>query len=80
VLAVSSHYLTLDATLPGPVVEVKQNNLLPGAQKQAAPGNGDGQRRFEKCGPDMGITVAVAPAAVMLVGEILGEEALDGSP
>ena len=79
-LTVKSHYLALDAALPGPVVEVKQDDLLPGAQKQAVPGNGDGQRRFEKRGPDMGIAVAVAPAAVMLVGEILGKEALDGSP
>ena len=66
-LAVESHDLALDAALPGPVVEVKQDDLLPGAQKQAAPGNGDGQGWLEKRSADVGVAVAVTPAAVVLI-------------
>ena len=79
-LGPGSYNLALDTALPGPVVKVQQDDLLPGPQKEAPPGQGDAQGGLQKGGAHVGVAVAVAPAAVMFIGNLPGEEAVDGLP
>jgi len=52
----------------GTVVEVDEDDLLPGAEEHFAIGEGDGQGRPLQGGADVGGTVAVAPGQVVVVG------------
>ena len=73
-----SQDLAPDLALPGAVVEIQQDDLLPGPQLEPSLVDGDAQGRLEEGRPDVGIAVAVPPAAVMGIGQVLGEKPLDG--
>ena len=64
-------------TGPRVVVKIAKYDLLPCAHEHASVNQGDGQRRPKQCGPDMGISIAVAPSFVMVVINILGRNSLD---
>lgn len=55
-----------------PVVEVEEDNLLPGAKEQKAVLEGDGDGGAEERRPDVGEAVPVPPPGVMGVGDVLG--------
>jgi hypothetical protein len=59
-------------------VEIDQDNLLPGAQQQSPIAKRDGQGGLAKSGSSMGEAVAVSPAAVVLIIQVPGDQALEG--
>jgi len=62
-----ARYLKENAALARAVVEVDQNELLPGPENQSPAGDGDGHRRSQEGGPNMGVTVSVTPAGIVAV-------------
>ena len=69
----------LDDDLAGAraIVEVHQDHLLPGAETRRAVNNRDCQRRPEQCGAQMGKTVVVAPAVVVVIASVGGNMFLE---
>src|SRR5690242_8318262 len=62
----------------GPVVEVDEHDLLPGAEQQLAAGEGNRDRRPDEGGPHVAVPVGVGVALVVLPAVVLGDEALEG--
>ena len=75
-----AHYLAPDLAAAGAVVKIEQHDLLPGAERQLAVGHRDGEAGLHKRGPDVGVAVAVAPAAVVFIRDVPGEEPFEGRP
>ena len=61
------HDLDDDLPLPPPVIEVNEDNLLPGSERESPLDEGDGERGFHEGRPDMGKPIAIAPAFVVFI-------------
>lgn len=55
-------------------IEINEDNLLPCPQHQLAVGEGNSNGKTEQGSADVGIAVAVAPAGIVLVGDVLRRE------
>jgi len=59
-----------DLPMPAPVIEVNEDNLLPGSKRESSLDEGDGERGFHEGRPDMGKPIAIAPAFIVFIGHI----------
>ncbi len=71
-------HLYQDVPFPRAVVEVEEDDLLPGPEDHGAAHNGNQERRTEKGCPHVGVTIAVPPAGVVTVSQALRRQASDG--
>ena len=58
----------------GSIVEVDQDNLLPGTQRQFAASDGNAKIGFQQRRAEMRITIPVAPGLVVSLGGIHGSD------
>jgi len=65
-------------SVSGPVIEVDQDDLLPGTEDKATIGNRNSERRPQKGGADVGVAVAVSPSGVVAVGDPHWRNPVDG--
>jgi hypothetical protein len=65
--------------LARPVIEIDDYDLLPLAERHLAVGKRDCNGEAEDRSADVGVTVAVMPPGVMLVRNVLRDDALPGS-
>jgi len=64
------HYFTS----PRAVVEIDQDDLLPGSQEQPAAGKWDHQRWADQGSPDVGAAVVISPPEMVAVGAVGGRD------
>ncbi len=62
------------------VIQLQEDDLLPGAQNQPSRSKGHNQARSNERGPDMRMAVAIVPAQIMGIIDILWRNPLQGIP
>ena len=62
------------------IVEINQNDLLPGAEQKTVLHKGDCQGWAQQSGTDMGKAVAVPPPVVVGIADTLGSHTFHGLP
>src|SRR3990167_2611486 len=63
--------------LPGPVVKVHQDDLLPGPERELTILNRDAEAGFEQRGAQVRVAVAVSPGPIVLVVGIHGSDLIE---
>src|SRR5262245_22769354 len=72
-----AHELDDEIALAWPIVEVDENNLLPGAEKQLAVRERNHERRSEQRSTAVRMSVAVMPGVLVMVPRVPGRDALE---
>jgi len=67
-----------DVSVPGSIVKIDKDDLLPCSQCQFLPDEWKGEGRFHEGSPHVREPVAVTPAPIMLIGDIGRGKFFDG--